>query len=279
MAHRPHILVFGNEKGGSGKSTTAMHMAIAASQRGHRVACIDLDGRQRSLSRYLENRTRYGEANGINLAIPTHGVVTRSDATTVEDAKRDERSRFDALLIDLAKTHDLIIIDCPGADTYLARYAHAHADTLVTPVNDSFVDVDLLAKVDADGRKIVGLSPYSEMVFEARKWRAQADRGQIDWVVLRNRVASLRARNKARVEDVLQQLTNRLGFRFVPGLSERVVYRELFPKGLTLMDLRDAPGHNMGGLTMSHVAARAEVRKLFEALKVSAPHKTLQAAE
>ncbi len=179
----------------------------------------------------------------------------------------------------LEDRHDYILIDCPGSDTYLARYAHAHADTLITPVNDSFVDIDLLARVEPETHKVKRLSLYSEMVWAARKWRAAADGGQIDWVVLRNRVSTLKARNKARVEEVLLGLQKRVGFRYVSGLSERVIFRELFLKGLTLMDLREPRLPLLkGGMTMSHVAARAEVRRLVDHLRIPVPRGDAAAA-
>ena len=267
---RPWILVFGNEKGGSGKSTTAMHVLISLAKRGYRVAAIDVDARQRSLSRYLENRSAFVAADGHDLPLPRCEVIARSDAAHRDDAKADERRRFTAALERLAADHDTLVIDCPGSDTYLARYAHAHADTLITPVNDSFVDIDLFARVDPDSHRVIGPSLYAEMVWDARKWRAVADGGQIDWLVLRNRTPVQRSRNKARVEQVLDQLARRIGFRHVPGLSERVIFRDLFLKGLTLMDLNDA---GMGGLrnSMSLVAARGEVRRMVDALTSGAP--------
>ena len=85
---------------------------------------------------------------------------------------------------------DVVVIDCPGADTYLSRYGHAQADTLITPINDSFVDFSMLAKVDPDNHDIVNPSIYSEMVWEARN-SAFRDRGKIDWIVMRNRLAAV----------------------------------------------------------------------------------------
>nr|WP_274600020.1 division plane positioning ATPase MipZ [Rhodothalassium salexigens] len=266
QAARPWIIVIGNEKGGSGKSTSAMHVLISLAQRGRRVAAIDLDGRQRSLTRYLENRAAHCKDQGLSLVQPPIITVERSEEETTQDAKRDERKRFTDALETLAAEHDTIMIDCPGSDTYLARYAHAHADTLITPVNDSFVDLDLFARIDSDTYKVKAPSLYAEMVWEARKWRAVADGGQIDWLVLRNRMPVQRSRNKARIQEVMDLLAKRIGFRHVPGLSERVVFRELFLKGLTLMDLSDSG--IVGGLrnSMSLVSARAEVRRLVEAV-------------
>lgn len=272
---KAHIIVVGNEKGGSGKSTSAMHIVISLLQRGSRVAVIDLDARQKTLARYLENRQNYADQHNLNLSMPDVHVLERADQGTVEDMNRDEDLRFDGLLSEIRKTYDFILIDCPGSDTHLSRRAHASADTLITPVNDSFVDVDLLAKVNPDNYQVEKLSLYSEMVWEARKNRAMADRGSIDWIVMRNRTSALDAKNKRRVHETLKQLQKRVSFRYVPGLGERVIYRELFPKGLTQVDLGQSEGQKM---TMSHVAARQEIRRLMDDLKLPGWHDAAIAA-
>lgn len=262
-----HIIVLGNEKGGSGKSTTAMHIIMGLVEQGRSVAAIDLDSRQRTLSRYLENRNAHALEKSLDLALPLIRTLHKSKANLIDSAEAEERANFTETLAELSVAHDVVVIDCPGSDTYMARLAHSVADTIVTPLNDSFVDLDLLARVNRDSYEVETPSLYAEMVWEARKRRAMADRGQIDWIVMRNRVATLNARNKARVEKVLAKLARRIGFRFVPGLSERVVYREMFLKGLTLVDLRQKP-NTKGGLTMSEVAARQELRQLVMALNL-----------
>ncbi len=262
----PHMIVLGNEKGGSGKSTTAMHIVVALLREGYRVGTIDLDARQKSLTRYIENRRSYSTKNSLTLPMPTEMVVPRSKLRTSDEAEADEKTRFEAAYMALAPEVDAIVVDCPGSDTYLSRLAHTAADTLVTPVNDSFVDLDLLARVNPDTHKVVGPSLYAEMVWKARQRRQVADGGTIDWVVLRNRVGSLHAKNKERVELVLNELTKRIGLRYISGLGERVIYRELFLRGLTLMDLKEAGGLDGKGLSMSNVAARQEVRRLVDAL-------------
>jgi len=275
-----HVLVLGNEKGGSGKSTTAMHLIAALMADGHAVAAIDLDTRQRSLTRYLENRRDFAAAGVAPLPMPSCRPVEPATHDSAEAAHADEAARFGDTLDRARREHGVVVIDCPGSDTHLARLAHAAADTILTPLNDSYVDLDLLARIDRDSFAIAGPSLYAEMVWEARKRRAMRDGGHIDWVVMRNRVSALKARNKARVASTLEELAGRIGFRFLPGLSERVIYRELFPKGLTLVDLR-LPGvrERTGGMTMSHVTARAEVRRLVEGLALSAPAGRLEAAE
>ena len=263
---RPHIIVLGNEKGGCGKSTTAMHVIAALLRAGATVGSLDLDARQKTLTRYIENRRRLSEAKGLPLAMPIHEVVPPSEADSVRDQQAEETERFGAAFERVAAAARFVVVDCPGRDCFLARLAHGRADTLITPVNDSFIDIDLLARVEPDNFKVIGPSIYSEMVWEGRKRRALTDRGSIDWVVMRNRLASLEARNKRRVGQVLDRLAKRIGFRHLPGLSERVIYRELFLQGLTLLDLRD-PGAGVS-LTMSHVAARAEVQALIDGLGV-----------
>lgn len=263
---RPHMIVLGNEKGGSGKSTTAMHIVVALLREGFRVGTIDLDARQKSLTRYIENRRSYNTEKKLQLPMPVEKVVPRSALRVSDDAELDEKNRFEAAYLELMTEVDAIVVDCPGSDTFLSRLAHTAADTLVTPVNDSFVDLDLLARVNADTHEVEGPSLYAEMVWKARQRRAMADGGKIDWVVLRNRVGSLHAKNKERVEAVLNNLSKRVGMRHIPGLGERVIYRELFLRGLTLMDLKEAGGLDGKGMSLSNVAARQEVRRLVDSL-------------
>lgn len=260
-----HIIVVGNEKGGSGKSTSAMHIVVSLLEKGYRVAIIDLDARQKSLGRYVENRQAYADQYKLKLTMPDIHVLSRSEEGTSAEMEAQDKENFSSLLAEVQPKVDYILVDCPGSDTFLSRFAHMHADTLITPVNDSFVDVDLLAKVNPDTYQVDKLSLYSEMVWEARKLRAMKDRGLIDWVVMRNRTSALDAKNKRRVHDVLQQLQKRVAFRYVPGFGERVIYRELFPKGLTLVDFRNNSDEKM---TMSHVAARQEIRRLMDDLNL-----------
>lgn len=268
LPDRPYLVVFGNEKGGSGKSTTAMHVVVSLLAEGYSVGTIDLDARQKSLTRYIENRRTYCDENGLNLPMPIETVVPRSELRSADEAEADEKARFEEAYMTLAGKVHVVVVDCPGSDTYLSRLAHTAADTLVTPVNDSFIDLDLLARTDPKTYKVIGPSLYSDMVWKARQRRAVADGGSIDWVVLRNRVGALHAKNKERVESVLSELTRRVGFRYISGLGERVIYRELFLRGLTLIDLKQAGGLDGKGMSMSHVAARQELRALMNALNL-----------
>jgi chromosome partitioning protein len=272
---RPSVIVLGNEKGGSGKSTTAIHIIVSLLRDGYRVAAMDLDARQGTLAGTLAARQLFVESKNIPLPVPSFRSVHRSAMDNRLEAEAEERERFDAAFTALAADAEIIVIDCPGADTYLSRYGHAHADTLITPINDSFVDFSMLAKVDPENHDIVKPSIYSEMVWEARKERFGVDRGRIDWIVMRNRLAASEARNKRDVGSTLETLAKRIGFRTLKGFGERVIFRELYLQGLTLMDVREA---NVGiALGMSHVAARAEVRALIGAIKKPAPRLELVA--
>ncbi|AZU03836.1 chromosome partitioning protein [Glycocaulis alkaliphilus] len=263
-----HVIVVGNEKGGAGKSTVAIHLAIALMRMGHMVTAIDLDLRQASFTRHLENRTRWANTRGVDLPIPDQAVMRPSLSRDMDVAEAEERAAWERELASLKARSDFIVIDAPGHDTHYSRLAHASADTIITPVNDSFVDFDLLADVDPETFEVGRPSVYSEMVWNCRKQRVARDKKPIDWVVMRNRVSTLDARNTRRVADGLRKLSERIGFRIAPGFSERVIYRELFPVGLTLLDLTESG--SAIPFTMSHVAARQELRDLLIVLKLPA---------
>ena len=265
MGDRAHVIVLGNEKGGSGKSTAAMQLFVALASAGHRVGALDLDLRQQSLFRYLDNREAHGERTGAALHMPRRIRIQPSTAPLSVEAAAEDRDRLAEAVAELSRDCDFVLIDTPGAVTPLSEAAHTAADTLITPINDSLIDFDLLGRVDPVTGKVTGPSIYSEMVWSARQRRAVRLENPIDWVVLRNRMAMLESRNKRRVGTVMADLAQRIGFRIVPGFSERVIFRELFLNGLTLLDLKE------GGpipMTMSHVAARQEVRDMVKALNL-----------
>lgn len=261
-----HVIVVGNEKGGAGKSTVAMHLAIALMRMDKRVGVIDLDLRQATMSGYLENRRKWSEKRGARLPIPEERFIASSSARHLDDVETEETASFNEALEALQASCDFVLIDSPGSNTFLARLAHQRADTLITPINDSFVDFALLAEIDSDSFEVGRPSVYAEMVWQSRKMKAQRDKSSMDWVVMRNRISTLDARNKRRVGRGLKTLSERIGFRLTPGFSERVIYRELFPAGLTLLDLTE-DGSAMT-FTMSHVAARQELRELMIVLKL-----------
>ncbi len=265
--NKAHTIIIGNEKGGCGKTTTTMHLIVALLRLGFSVGCIDLDSRQRSLTRYIENRRQTIAQEGVSLPMPKHAVVTKSPFDSTEESKKDERERFAQALSTMYGSCDFMVIDTPGNDTYLSRLAHSFADTIITPINDSFVDLDVLASVDGRTLEIIKPSIYSEIVWEQKLQRAKRDGGSIDWIVMRNRLSHLDAKNKRFMAKVTTELARRIGFRAAPGFSERVIYRELFLQGLTVLDVMETDSNVK--VSMSHIAARQEVRDLLKTLNIS----------
>jgi len=252
------VIVVGNEKGGAGKSTIALHTAVALLHGGARVAAIDLDLRQQSMAHFFANRRAWLAANRADAPMPQEFAIRVGD---------DAVERFDAAFAEARETADFILIDTPGSDTAVSRAAHARADLIVTPMNDSFVDFDMLGVVDPVTLDLKRASLYAETVWGCRKQRAAVDRKMIDWVVLRNRLAPTEARNRKRLDERVQALSRKVGFRVGPGLRDRVIYRELFPFGLTIADL--SPAIRPVSMSLQHVAARQELRALMSALGLS----------
>jgi chromosome partitioning protein len=262
-----HVVVLGNEKGGSGKSTAALHIAVALMKAGQRVATIDLDCRQQSFTRYINNRRAWARRTGLDLRVPVHRCISLGETMQIADNEASELQQFTEAVSAVERTFDFLVVDTPGSDSYLMRLAHSMADTLVTPINDSFLDFDVLGTVDPATYSVTGESHYAEMVRDTRRKRRQLDGVICDWIVVRNRLSMLGSRNKQLVADSLKDLSSRLGFRAIDGFAERVVYREFFPRGLTALD--DLDEATLGTRpSMGHVTAREEVTNLLRELKL-----------
>jgi chromosome partitioning protein len=266
-AKSAHVIVVGNEKGGSGKSTIAIHVALALLKAGQRVVTIDLDSRQKTLTHFVDSRRAWAKRGGIDLEIPDHYCVSKADGVRVDANENAECNTFITAVAAVEHTHNFLVIDTPGTDSYLMRLAHAMADTLITPLNDSFVDFDMLGVVDPVTYALVESSPYAEMVRDARRERNKMDHNETDWIVLRNRLSNLRSRNTQRLAETLNELGLQLGFRRAEGLIERLIYREFFPRGLTALD--EISKSTFGGRpNHSHRNARQEVQSLIKALNL-----------
>lgn len=263
----PTVIVVGNEKGGAGKSTLAIHIACGLLHAGKSVAIIDLDLRQRSMAKFFANRAAWMAGNDQSLLMPFEPDLGDGKALA-RAAETEQLARFDAAFAEARANAEFILIDTPGGDTPLSRTAHGLADQIVTPMNDSFVDFDMLGTVDPVTLEVKRPSMYAETVWEARKRRAVAGGRPIDWIVLSNRLAVAAARNRQRLDERIAALARRVGFRVGPGLRDRVIYRELFPFGLTVADL--SPEVRPVAVSLAHVAARQELRSLMLALDLGA---------
>jgi chromosome partitioning protein len=259
-----NIVVIGNEKGGSGKTTTAMHFIVSLLKLGFSVGSIDLDSRQQSLSRYVENRKKTAATKNINLPIPQHITFIRSENPNKDERNKDEETRFLEDIKHLS-TNDFIVIDTPGSDAFVSRLAHSHADTVITPINDSFIDLDLIGNVHAETFDAIKPGIYSAMLWEQKMKRAARAQKEINWIVVRNRLSTLDAINKRNVEIAVAKLAKRFGFKIAPGFGDRVIFKELFLLGLTLHDIPQVSEIKM---TASVIAARHELRDFICSLAI-----------
>ena len=266
MSKTPYIFVVGNEKGGAGKTTCTMHLIASLIEMGLNVASIDTDSRQHSLTRYIEHRKAFAaKYPDVSLVIPNHFLLTNSKAQDVASQEKEEQEAFDKALSD-ASNADVIVIDTPGSYSFLSRLAHSYADTIITPINDSFLDIDVIAKVNPEDLSIISPSIYSEMVWQQKMIKAQKTGNSIDWIIMRNRLSNLNSKNKNQIHDVLNNLAKRISLKVSPGFSERVIFRELFLDGLTLLDLIKL--QHIKTFTSSHVAARQELREFMNFINV-----------
>ncbi|OXT00158.1 hypothetical protein B7H23_08215 [Notoacmeibacter marinus] len=264
-----HLLVCGNEKGGSGKSTLGLHIATALLNKGLRVGVIDLDIRQQTMARFFAYRAQTASIKSLDLAHPRVETLAPVRRDRVSDVTHEERCALFRLLLDMRNDCDVVIVDTPGASTNLSDIAHSQADTLITPMNDSFVDFDVLGRIDPVDGTLKNTSQYAHTVRQARRERRRLKGTVLDWVVVRNRQSAFSSRNERKVDDGLRRVSMQLGFRLVDGIAERVVYRELFPLGLTVMDAEALYALDVCQRSSpSHKAACREIDRLVRMLRL-----------
>jgi chromosome partitioning protein len=262
-----HVIVVGNEKGGTGKSTLSIHLSVALMKAGFRVATIDLDTRQQTLTRFFENRGSWAKTAPWDVELPFHFALERGASDNVRDNETREFAAFADAIGQVEHAYEFVVIDTPASDSYLMRLAHSLADTLVSPVNDSYIDVDVFSRVHHDRSKRGAVAHYADLVLEARRKRQVVDQGMIDWVIVRNRVASLQSNNAKQIAISLGRMAGELKFRAAEGLHDRVIFRELFPIGLTALDpIEEAM--RTGTLSNSQQAARREIEALVTTLQL-----------
>jgi chromosome partitioning protein len=262
-----HVVVVGNEKGGTGKSTLSIHLSVALMKAGFRVATIDLDTRQQTLTRFFENRSSWARNAPWDVELPFHFALERGTSDNIRDNETKEFTAFADAVSQVEHAFEFVIIDTPASDSYLMRLAHSLADTLVSPVNDSYIDVDVFSRVNHDRSKRGAIAHYADLVLEARRKRQLVDQGIIDWVIVRNRIASLQSNNARQIAVTLGRMSGELKFRPAEGLHDRVIFRELFPIGLTALDpIEEAT--RTGALSVSQQAARREIEDLLATLQL-----------
>lgn len=259
LAKKAHIIVVSNEKGGTGKSTISMHLAISLMQESFSVAVIDMDGRQGTLSKYIANRKKFCLHRKIKLPVPELFTYAPQSDPELIAANRDN---IDHRIKELIHEYDAIIIDTPGTKNYLFDIAHRYADTLITPMTDSLIDLNVMADIDFESATIGRPGHYASFIWDVKKQMAAEGRHYLNWIVVGNKTSPYKSKNKNAVFEYLERLGKLYGFRFTPGLKDRLIFKELFLEGLTVLDMQNEKLKMR--MTMSHLAAKREVRSIAE---------------
>lgn len=256
---KAHIIVISNEKGGTGKSTISMHLAIKLIQEGFNIATIDMDGRQGTLSQYLEHRRTFCKKNNIDLPCPQHYRFSPcSDYAVIPAETKIIRQQLDGL----STQYDALIIDTPGHKNYLFDIAHEYADTLITPISDSLIDLNAISEIDFITGREGKPGHYASYIWDVKKHLAAQGKPYLNWIVVGNKVNPLKSRNKNIVFEYLHRLAKLYGFRVNEGFKDRVIYKELFLEGLTVLDMQHEKLKRK--MSVSHIAAKQEIRRLAE---------------
>jgi chromosome partitioning protein len=236
-----------------------MHIIVALLKAGKRVASFDLDLNQLTLTRYLGNRHEWDRKHEYELELPDHYPVSEevpgttlgrflSGLKKIGRAHKEDSMRSSALShsadlrqfisqlkrIGRGRKHDFIVIDTPGGVQHLSLIVHGMADTLITPINDSLVDVDVLVAMKQSDEPQP--SAYAKMVWRALDTRRKVTGRTTNWIVVRNRLESVESSNQQQITQVLNVIQRTVGFSVARGLLERPVYREFFAAGLTALD-------------------------------------------
>lgn len=274
LTKKPYVIVIGNEKGGAGKTTTSIHLIVYLLNLGFKVSSIDVDVRQQSLTRYLENRKKTKERSESEVLLPNHFVAIESCLPSIAERSAEESRSFMEIHNQAAEDVDFIVIDTPGTNSNLSVIAHSFADTIITPINDSFLDLDILAQVDPEKMDVAKLSHYSQVIWQQKMLKAKNSSSELSWIIVRNRLGTTDAINKRNMSIVLDKLSKRIGFKVAQGFGERVIFRELFLHGLTLLDLNKNKLNI--NITLSHVAAKQELREFLKSLQIKAIEEKLE---
>ncbi|MBL1241901.1 MAG: AAA family ATPase [OCS116 cluster bacterium] len=256
------VIVLGNEKGGTGKTTLAIHLLLGLQAKGARVAAIDLDGRAAGFSKFLENREAWAKHSRQNIYTPPFFTVSPSQNKDVAQREQEDFAAFAGAVEKLEHISDYLILDLPSGDTYLGRLAHSMADILITPLNDGFLDVNILGDVDDEDFSVKHINPYGKYVLDCLNRRKNIDGKGFTWLLVKNRVSSLGAKHKLKIDKALNNLAEKLGAKIATNIGDRVIFRELYAMGLSVFDVLDKQTGVKA--TASHNEAKKEVLDLIE---------------
>jgi chromosome partitioning protein len=268
----PHVIVVGSGKGGSGKTTLAMHVVVYLLKAGQRIGTLDLDSDQRGLTRYIENRERWARHRQVDLALPWHKYIGSARGERTDEIEARELAQLQEAIASMEASCDFLVIDLPSHDNYLMGVAHLIADTVLTPLQDSFLDLGALGLVDPLTHEVTHAGHYAATVRAARRLRRQFDPAVVDWIVILNRSC-----DPPLVRSCVHDLALQIGFKEAGGCAERAAYRQLFALGLTAFDALDEAA--LGTCpSESHLAAEREMRALMENLRLPVSQRGLRQA-
>ena len=258
------IIVFSNLKGGTGKSTTALSVIVGLLRRGKSVASLDLDMDQEALARYLFNRTRFAKLTKLRIGMPNHHRFTEIDPGGNGAELSTRLDILSGLIDNLVAENDYLVIDCPSLDNPLTRAVTARADVLTSPVNESFLDIDVIGEVRGSPPTVTRVGPFAEMIGAEMQRRRDEGIDPLEWIVVRNRRNPTATRHTAAIGTVLGELSRNLSFRVTDGFVDRLIFRELFLVGLSILDLRkDDP---LIASNSSHRSAYEEASNLLQSV-------------
>ncbi len=245
------VVTVGGFKGGTGKTTVAALLGVAAVKDGLRVACLDLDRNTRNLSSFVTLR------RASRLESPDHVMLMDMDEDVRANARPRHSGRLDPL-VRMARMdgYDLLIIDTSSGNLADVYEAHLLADVILTPMNESPADMHgLFAPLGSAAAPKIN---YREMIDTVRFDRKRAGLPEQRWQVVMNRVSALPSKIGNTINDRVAVLAREAGFESVWSLRDRVVHRAIALEGRTVFD---APSD--GKLSMSELSGRQEVRALL----------------
>lgn len=188
-----------NLKGGVGKTTVAVNLAVGLAMKGYSICLVDSDREQRSATEWRDNRT---------VAEPQVTVVSVSEKQFTSEIKA-LRAKF-----------DLVVIDGVPQLSELAQYTIGVSDLVIIPITPSLIDYR-------------GFETFFRKYKEIKTMKEEMG-GSVKGAVLMNRVQ--RNRLTQEIPDAVQSYGITL---LKSRLVDRLAYKDTFTEGLSVLEYKD----------------------------------------